>query len=279
MSLASRDFATTNCQRLTRRMVLATTCRVPYVPTPMVAVSAADPARRAAPGPLSHALTVMVVGRLLLEASQQLLESLRKEAELPETHGPEDFQLAARRYVERHGVLKAMVRYRPPPGWAWDEAGLNGDAYGAYAWGCYVAEVAVDIRTGEVELTDFVAAQEVGRVIHPVAARGQIRGGVAQGVGFALYEQVVWSDGVMANDHLADYHVPTSAEMPPVRVVFLEGQPLRGALDAKGLGELPIDGTAPAIVNAINDALGTGLSSLPALPERVVAALDAKGRP
>jgi CO/xanthine dehydrogenase Mo-binding subunit len=134
-----------------------------------------------------------------------------------------------------------------------------------------VAEVAVDTRTGEAEVTDFVAVQDVGRVVNPVTARGQVHGGVCQGIGFALYEDVVWQDGGMANGRMTNYIVPTSADTPPIAVVFCEGE----ASSSKGLGELPMDGSAPAVVNALNAALGTEIARIPALPERVLQALPA----
>ena len=91
----------------------------------------------------------------------------------------------------------------------------------------------------------------VGKVIHPVLAAGQIEGGVAQGIGYALYEHVVWRDGRMANAQMTNYIMPTSMDLPPIRV-FFEERPVRARPGgAKGIGELPMDGAAPAIVNAI----------------------------
>ena len=110
------------------------------------------------------------------------------------------------------------------PGLLWDDATYKGDAYGTYAWAVYVAEVAVDTVTFEARVTDFVAVQEVGKVIHPVLAAGQIEGGVAQAIGMALYENVVWSEGRMANGQMTNYIMPTAADIPPIRV-FFEEQP------------------------------------------------------
>jgi CO/xanthine dehydrogenase Mo-binding subunit len=217
--------------------------------------------------------TAMVVGGLLARAGRDMLEALREQAGLPASHSVEDFRAAARRYLRERGPLTAMVAYRPPQGRGWDERKFTGDAYAGYGWACYVAEVVVDTRTGEVTVSDFHAVQEVGRVIHPIIARGQIEGGVAQGVGFALYEHVVWENGVMANPRLTNYIIPTSADTPEVHVRFLEVPLASGPFGAKGLGELPLDGTAPAIVNAINMALGTEIASIPALPEVVLNAL------
>ncbi|MGH7392308.1 MAG: xanthine dehydrogenase family protein molybdopterin-binding subunit, partial [Candidatus Rokuibacteriota bacterium] len=133
-------------------------------------------------GPTVASRTVMVVGALLAEAAGKLLGALRAEAGLPTPHGAGDFRAAARRRHAERGPLTTTAAYRPPEGWTWDETTLAGDAYAAYAWACYVAEVAVDVRTGEVEVTDVVAVQDVGRVINPVTARGQVHGGVAQGI-------------------------------------------------------------------------------------------------
>ena len=106
---------------------------------------------------------------------------------------------ACRDYIATVGPLKATARYQPPPGLRWDDEKYQGDAYGTYAWAVYVAEVTVDPTTFETRVDDFVAVQEVGKVINPVLATGQIEGGVAQGIGWALYEKVVWREGRMVN--------------------------------------------------------------------------------
>jgi CO/xanthine dehydrogenase Mo-binding subunit len=240
------------------------------VPYEMVRAAPADTAVVPDSGPTVASRTAMVVGGLLARAAGEVLETLRARAGLPLSHTAEEFRAAALRHAGEHGPLVAMAEYRPPPGRAWDEKTFAGDAYAGYAWACYVAEVVVDTRTGEVAVSDFHAVQEVGRVIHPSAARGQIEGGVAQGIGFALQEHVVWRDGVMANTRLTNYIIPTSADMPTIAVRFLEVPLASGPFGAKGLGELPLDGTAPAVVNAINMALGTQIASIPALPEVVL---------
>ena len=136
-----------------------------------------------------------------------------------------------------------------------------------------MAEVAVDLTTYSVTVDDFVALQEIGRVLNPVLARGQIIGGVAQGIGFALYEKVEWRDGRMQNGQMTNYIMPTSADVPPIRVFFEELGNTHGAYGAKGIGELPMDGPAPAIVNAIEDALGVPMDSIPLLPEDIFDAM------
>jgi CO/xanthine dehydrogenase Mo-binding subunit len=127
-----------------------------------------------------------------------------------------------------------------------------------------------------VSVDDFVALQEVGKVLHPVLAKGQIVGGVAQAIGFALYEKVVWEKGRMHNGQMTNYIMPTSADLPTIRVHFEELGNAHGAYGAKGIGELPMDGPAPAIVNAVEEALGVSFDSIPLLPEEIFDALGEK---
>jgi len=112
-----------------------------------------------------------------------------------------------------------------------------------------------------------VAVQEIGKVIHPVLAAGQIEGGVAQAIGYALYENVVWKDGRMANNQMTNYIMPTAADVPPIRVFFEEVPYAHGPSGAKGIGELPMDGPAPAILNAVENATGLRVDHAPLTPE------------
>jgi CO/xanthine dehydrogenase Mo-binding subunit len=116
---------------------------------------------------------------------------------------------------------------------------------------------------------------EIGRAIHPVLARGQIEGGSAQGLGYALIEKVVMKDGAMLNSQLTNYTIPTTLDTPDMDIVLLENPYADGPFGAKGLGELPIDGPAPAVVNAIRH-LGIDVREIPATPEIVMAACDSR---
>jgi CO/xanthine dehydrogenase Mo-binding subunit len=167
-----------------------------------------------------------------------------------------------------------LARYEQPDEIVWDEGKYRGSAYAAFAWAVYVAEVTVDLTTYSVAVDDFVALQEVGKVLHPVLAKGQIMGGVAQAIGFALYEKVIWEQGRMQNGQMTNYIMPTSADLPSIHVYFQELGNVHGAFGAKGIGELPMDGPAPAIVNAIEDALGVSFDSIPLLPEDIFDALN-----
>jgi CO/xanthine dehydrogenase Mo-binding subunit len=166
--------------------------------------------------------------------------------------------------------LKTSATYQPPPNVYWDDEKYQGDAYGAYAWAVYVAEVSFDELTYEAHVEDFVALQEIGRVLNPVLAAGQIEGGVAQAIGFALFENVVWKDGRMVNNQMTNYIIPTPADIPPIRVYFAENPYAYGPGGAKGIGELPMDGPAPAILNAIENATGVSFNRVPLMPERLM---------
>ncbi len=172
-------------------------------------------------------------------------------------------------------VGKMFSKYQPPPNVRWDDEKYQGDAYGTYAWAVYVAEVSVDTLTYEVHVEDFVAVQEVGRVINPAMAAGQIEGGVAQAIGFTLFENVVWQNGRMANGQMTNYIMPTAADIPPIRVYFEENPYAYGPGGAKGIGELPMDGAAPAILNAIENATGISFDHVPLMPEAMMEALSA----
>ncbi len=221
-------------------------------------------------GPTVASRTVMVVGKLVQSAAQGINQTLISSNLLAETYTPDEFRAACRQYVSEHGQFRSWSRYEAPADIFWDDQKYRGEAYAAFAWAVYIAEVTVDLTTYGVAVNDFVALQEVGRVLHPLLARGQIIGGVAQGIGFSLYEKVVWQNGRMQNGQMTNYIMPTSADLPPIRVFFEELGNVYGAYGAKGIGELPMDGPAPAIVNAVVDALGIPFDSVPLLPEDIM---------
>jgi CO/xanthine dehydrogenase Mo-binding subunit len=225
-------------------------------------------------GPTVASRTAMVVGNLVRSAALGVKQTLIASGMLRSPFTADEFRAACQSYIARHGQLRSFARYDPPPGVFWDDENYRGEAYAAYAWAVYVAEVAVDLSTFGVTVEDFVALQEVGRVLHPVLAKGQIAGGVAQGIGFALYEKVIWHNGRMQNGQMTNYIMPTSADLPPIRVFFEEMGNVHGAYGAKGIGELPMDGPAPAIVNAVEDALERRFDSVPLMPEDIFDAVS-----
>jgi CO/xanthine dehydrogenase Mo-binding subunit len=224
-------------------------------------------------GPTVASRTTMIVGKLVETAALQIKETLKGAGLIGDRFTRDEWERACGQYVRERGPLKSHVQYQQPGDIEWDDEHYRGDAYGAYAWAVYVAEVSLDTLTYETRVEDFVAVQEVGRVIHPVLAAGQIEGGVAQGIGWALYESVVWRGGRMANGQMTNYIIPTSADIPPIRVHFFENPYAGGPAGAKGIGELPMDGPAPAILNAVEHATGVAFDHVPLTPEAVMDAL------
>ena len=246
--------ASTEMGQGTRTMhaqIVAETLGIPYE---RVEVADADTARVPDSGPTVASRTCMVVGRILQECAEEMKARLGK--------------LSPREYLRRHGPLRVTKEYRPPPGLRWSDETYRGDAYGAYGWGCDVAEVERDPVTGEIRPIKLTAVQEFGRAIHPILAKGQIEGGTAQAVGWALLEEVAMRNGRMENAQLTNYLVPTTADTPAIDAVILDNPYAHGPFGAKGVGELPIDGPAPAIVNAIRH-LGFDARAIPATPERL----------
>jgi len=198
-----------------------------------------------------------VVGRILQRCAEDMRERLGR--------------LTPREYLRRHGPLVVTKAYERPAEMSWDDNSHQGDAYGSHGWGCDVVELEVDRDTWEVKPIAFTTVHEIGKAIHPRLATGQIEGGSAQGLGYALLEHVVMRDGRMANASLTDYSIPTTLDAPPLQVVMLENPYKHGPFGAKGVGEMPIDGSAPAVINALRHA-GFDLRAIPATPEKLMAA-------
>jgi CO/xanthine dehydrogenase Mo-binding subunit len=224
-------------------------------------------------GPTVASRTAMVIGKLVESAVLGLKQTLIGSGLLRDSFTESEFQCACRQYTKQFGPLKTFSKYEPPPNIHWDDENYQGDAYSAFAWAVYVAEVAFDELTYEAHVEDFVAVQEVGRVINTVLAAGQIEGGVAQAIGFTLFENVVWNNGRMANNQMTNYIIPTAADIPPIRVYFEENPYAYDPGGAKGIGELPMDGAAPAILNALENATGISFNDIPLMPERIMAAM------
>jgi CO/xanthine dehydrogenase Mo-binding subunit len=235
------------------------------------AVEIAQPDTSVVPntGPTVASRTTMIVGKLVHSAALGLKQTLQASGLLAENWTTEEFCEATKAYVAKYGELYSSSRYEPPPNVYWDDVKYRGEAYPAFAWAVYVAEVTVDMIAYGVTVDDFVAVQEVGRVLNPVLATGQIEGGVAQGIGYALYEKVQWERGRMANGQMTNYIIPTSQDIPPIRVFFEEVPFAHGAYGAKGIGELPMDGPAPAIMNAVSHATGEDFNAIPLLAEDI----------
>ena len=223
-------------------------------------------------GPTVASRTTMVIGGLLINAARRLRAQVESATGLP-------FAESYRDFATEHGGLRVDERFTPYPNVEFDDATYTGDAYPAFGWACAVATVEVDLDTGEVTVRDVVSADDAGRIIHPVLAEGQVEGGTLQAIGYATIEEIKLVDGRYLNDRLARYLIPTSLDAPRIRAILVE-KPFSGAPHgAKGLGELPMDVGAPAVVAAIHDATGIWIHDLPASPERILAALTGAPAP
>jgi CO/xanthine dehydrogenase Mo-binding subunit len=222
-----------------------------------VDVHDADTGRVPDSGPTVASRTCMIVGRLLERAALEMRQRIGR--------------LSPSAYYRQHGAFTVMTQYEQPPEIRWDDVRYRGDAYGSYGWGCDVVEVDVDPDTWEVTVLNATAVAEIGKAIHPAMAIGQIDGGTAQGLGYALLEEVVMREGRMANAQLTNYIIPTPLDTPPIQSIILERPYRHGPFGAKGVGEMPIDGPAPAVVNALRH-VGFDVRAIPATPERLMHA-------
>ena len=169
--------------------------------------------------------------------------------------------------VEGNLVAVAVGTYDPPTT-ALDEKG-QGDPYAVYGFGAQLTELEVDLELGTVRLLKITAAHDVGRAVNPGLLEGQIEGGIAQGIGMALMEEYIPG----RTENLHDYLIPTIGDVPEVVSILVESHDPRGPYGAKGIGEHSLIPTAPSILNALRDAIGVGIRTLPATPDRVLAAI------
>ena len=250
--------ASTEIGQGTRTMhaqIVADTLGIPY---DRVAVSVADTAVVPDSGPTVASRTCMIVGRLLQRCAEDMRARLGR--------------LTPAAYWKKHGGLIVTKQYEKPQSLEWSDETYRGDAYGSYGWACDVVEVEVDPITYQATPVAFTTVHEIGRAIHPMLAAGQIEGGSSQGLGYALLEEVVMRDGKMANAQLTNYIIPTTLDTPPMTIKILENPYKYGPFGAKGVGEMPIDGPAPAVVNALRHA-GVVVSEIPATPEKIMKAM------
>ena len=198
-------------------------------------------------GPTVASRTVMIVGGLLARAAQEL-EKRWDEGEEVE-------------------VVKA---YEHPAGVEWDQKTLKGDAYPSYGWGANAVEVEVDPLTWEVSVRGVWGVYDVGVPIDEQMVRGQIEGGLAQGLGYATIEVMDLRQGRILQSSLTDYTIPTSLDIPEIGSDFVLNPYEAGPFGAKGAGEMPLVGAAPALAAAVEHALGIPISGIPVTPEHLL---------
>jgi len=236
---------------------------------PVCDVSFAVPCTTVVPdsGPTVASRTVMVVGAIVEQAAGDVAARVRAE----QGSGGGSFAEAGDRLLERDGVVSSTREYEPPDWVHWDEKRYKGDAYPVFAYSCDVAEVEVDLDTFEVKVLGFWIAADVGKAINPVMCKGQLEGGTLQAIGWALCEEVVWDRGRIVNPRMTNYIVPTALDSPPFETLLVEAPYAYGpGGGAKGIGELPMDGGAPAIAAAVEHATGLAMDHLPLTPERLL---------
>jgi CO/xanthine dehydrogenase Mo-binding subunit len=227
-------------------------------------------------GPTVASRTAMVVGAMCIAAARRLRRAV-------EDRNPgRTFKEAFVDDGARNGAIRIDQPFEAFAEMEFDEATLRGDAHAAFGWAACVVRVDVDLDTGEVIVREALAVDDVGRVIHPVLCEGQVEGGTLQAIGYATIEEVKLLDGRYLNDRLATYLIPTALDAPRIRTILVEVPYDRVPHGAKGVGELPMNIPAPAVIAAIHDAVGAWITELPATAERVLAAMTAPvaaGRP
>ncbi|HSN26134.1 MAG TPA: xanthine dehydrogenase family protein molybdopterin-binding subunit [Kofleriaceae bacterium] len=216
-------------------------------------VDVIDPTTALVPdsGPTVASRTCMVVGGLVEKAAKALRE------QLPGAPAGEE--------------VAVTMQYESPPGIHFDDATYTGAAYPCFGWACCLVDVTVDLDTYEVKVDRCVQAVDVGKAINPVIVKGQIDGGTVQALGWALLETVVYREGRVANANMTNCIVPTFADAPELETILVEVPYPFGPSGAKGVGEIPMDGPAAAVANAVEDALGCAFDRLPLSPETIAA--------
>lgn len=230
-------------------------------------------------------------GAIRLAASDARKQILEVAAEMLEAHSsdldcrdgkifvkgtPEKtllFSEVAARAVYTHGGSPVLGKGTFIPNSELADATRYGNVSGAYAFGAQAAEVEVDEETGEIRLLRIVAAHDVGRALNRATTEGQIEGATVQGIGYALLEEVEFERGVMLNPGFLNYRMPTALDVPPITSLLVETIDPAGPFGAKGVAEPAMTPTAPAIANAIHDAVGVRIKSLPIPPEKVLEGL------
>ena len=260
-------------------------------PMNMNRISCPEPDTKFVPdsGPTVASRTAMIVGKTVegcaKEAKIKIIDWLRKSKNIisKQVDIKEDsvyidsknfmpLKTAVSEYILDNGSFFVTNEFKLPPEIEWDEVNFKGDAYPTYAWGANVAQVAVDPFTFEIDVLKYLAVFDIGRAINPQIAEGQLEGGVLQSIGFALMEESGIEKGRgFVRDRFQTYIIPTCADIKNINVKIVECSYSNGPGGSKGLGELPMNGGAPAIANAVFHAIGVRIEDLPITPEKILS--------
>jgi CO/xanthine dehydrogenase Mo-binding subunit len=231
------------------------------IPVERVRVAFVDTATSPDAGSCSASRHTYMSGNAVLLACQKALN--RRDQVLSAETGESS--------IEARATYRGKSRRRTTN---WDPTTGECNPHFSYSYGAQVALIELDIETGEIEVLEIWSANNAGKVINPAMAYGQSAGGLHMGLGYALMEQIVHQDARLRTRRLSEYHVPTALDMPrQFHDIQVQVPDPSGPFGATGIGETPLLGTAPAILNAIADAVGIHLNAIPATPERVWRAL------
>ena len=237
-------------------------------------------------GPTVASRTTMVVGSTLYNAALKLKQTLESFASkscfngqqttlsndtfTTQTGDTKSFDEVTALYLtDKNNSPRIQHGFDLPSDIQWNQQTFEGDAYPAYSWGCNIAEVEVDPLTLEIKVKKVTACFDIGRVINPILAEGQLEGGLTQALGYTLLERIAIKDGLPDADRMQTYIVPTSMDTPEFDITFVEYPYDFAQPGAKGVGEIPMDGLAPAIANAIESATNIRITDLPITPEKL----------
>jgi CO/xanthine dehydrogenase Mo-binding subunit len=242
------------------------------IPYEWVAVQPPDTSQVPDSGPTVASRTCMIVGRLVRKAALQLRARVEGSwGSVPQNRA--GLEAAARKVCGRAAEVRFEAVYEKPDTIRWDDATYRGDAYEAYSYAAAAVDLEIDRVTYEVRVKSLVTAADIGTVVNPLLAEGQVIGGMTQGLGYALLEKAEYRDGVMVNAQLTNYIIPTALDTPSMDVSFVPSPYSLGPFGAKGVGELPMDAPGPAVAAAVHNATGVFIAELPILPETIAAAL------
>jgi CO/xanthine dehydrogenase Mo-binding subunit len=227
-------------------------------------------------GPTVASRSTMIVGSLIIEAAEDLISKMKsfldKEYKFSFKYSDGVFKCEEMKLSFHHAAMKCIglfteKEYSHPPIIKFDDINYIGDAYPVFSWGAAVAEVEVDPVTFEIKVTEYYTSQDIGKAINYDQAVAQIEGGSLQGIGYAVYEKINLKNGHYDVTGFTDYIIPTATEMPEMKIKIVENPYPYGPFGAKGLGEMPLVGAAPAVVSALNMIFGKVFTKLPVTPE------------
>ncbi len=268
------------------------------VPLENIKIYIADSALTPRAGWATATRQLYMAGNAALMAAQEIRTTLLKKAGEIMGTDPEKLILADMEVVDNEGsgksiplvqVVKSCVSSGLPlshtalfeaPARNLTQFGhVEGKVYPDYTFGSHAAEVSVDVETGEVQVLKLICCLDVGKAINPQSVEGQLEGGAIYGLGYALTEEVILEKGIMKTPSFSEYLIPTSMDVPDIKTILIESGEGLGPFGAKGVGEPALISVAPAISNAVCDAIGIRIFDLPLTPEKIVTALKEKKSP